>query len=117
MTNGFVPPFEYITGITQAQKAVVTFLSGHDFIPGEVISLRVSSPYGMVQANNVTALVLESSPTTVTLDVDSTQWFAFTDAGQDTQSPALAVPAGSGIIPGSDPATVTIDDCFDDIPF
>jgi hypothetical protein len=117
MTRGFVPPFEYITAITQAQQAVVTFLNVHDFIPGELISLRVSPAYGMVQANNASALVLQTTPTTVTLDLDSTQWFTFIDAGQNTQSPALAVPAGSGIIPGSNPPTVTIDDCFDDVPF
>jgi hypothetical protein len=112
----FVPRVRYVSNITNDQQAIVTMTVAHDFIVGEIISLRVSRPYNMVQANNLQATVVDTTSTTVTLDLDTTNFFVFVDAGQDTPFPALAVPVGSGIIPGALPAVVQIDDAFDDVP-
>lgn len=109
----FIPNLQYITNITQASPAVVTFLDDHSFTIGEWISFRIPPPNGMIQLNNQKALILSITPTTVTIAVDSLQFYPFIYV-QDPQIPCVAVPAGSGIPPGS--AMVTLEDAFDNQP-
>jgi hypothetical protein len=109
----FIPNLQYITNITQASPAVVTFSSDHNFTVGEWISFRIPPPNGMIQLNNQKALIISITSTTVTIAVDSLQFYAFIYV-QDPQIPCVAVPAGSGITPGT--ATVTLEDAFDNQP-
>ncbi len=109
----FVPNLVYITNITQAQQAVVTFLTDHFFTVGEWISFRIPPPNGMIQLNNQKALISSITPDTVTIEVDTLQFYPFIYV-QDPQIPCVAVPAGSGIPPGT--ATVTLEDVFDNQP-
>ncbi len=109
----FIPNLKYILDITQAAAAVVTFSADHNFTVGEWISFRVPPPNGMIQLNNQKALITALTPTTVTIEVDSLQFFPFIYV-QDPQVPCVAVPAGSGIPPGT--ATVTLEDAFDNEP-
>jgi hypothetical protein len=113
----FTPYFSLITGITNGQAPIVTFSADHQFTVGEYISFRVSKPYGMTLINNLKALVESVTPTTLTIDLDTTffQPFVYPPVGTVTY-PAMAVPAGSGIIPNSNPATVTLEDVFDNVP-
>lgn len=113
----FTPYFALITGISNAQQPTVTFSATHQFTVGEYISFRVSKPYGMTFINNLKALVESVTPTTVAIDLDTTffQPFVFPPVGTVTY-PAMAVPAGSGIIPSSNPATITLADVFDNVP-
>lgn len=112
----FVPRWRYITGITQAQNAVITFSAEHEYVVGEIISFRVSPPYGMKQLNQKQARVLAVSTFTVTVEIDTLNFdpFIYPVAGQNT--PPVAVPVGSGIIPGLQPPTVTLQDAFDNQP-
>ncbi len=109
----FIPNLQYITNITNAASAVVTFSGDHNFTLGEWISFRIPSPNGMVQLNNQKALIISITLTTVTIAVDSLQFYPFIYV-QDPQIPCVAVPAGSGIRPGT--ATVTLEDAFDNRP-
>lgn len=109
----FIPNLQYISNITQSQSAVVTFLEDHNFTVGEWISFRVPPPNGMIQLNNQKALILSITPTTVTIEVDTLQFYPFIYV-QDPQFPCIAVPAGSGIPRGT--ATVTLEDAFDNEP-
>lgn len=109
----FVPNLQYILDITQASSAVVTFSTDHNFIVGEWISFRVPPPNGMIQLNNQKALVIEVTSDTVTIEVDSLQFYPFIYV-QDPQIPCIAVPAGSGIPPGT--ATVELQNPFDNRP-
>jgi hypothetical protein len=109
----FIPNLQYITNITQAPQAVVTFLNNHNFFVGEWISFRVPPPNGMIQLNNQKALIVSLTPTTVTIAIDSLQFYPFIYV-QDPQIPCVAVPAGSGIPPGT--KTVTLEDAFDNRP-
>jgi hypothetical protein len=113
--SSFVPAFSYISGISQAQNAVATFTAAHDFSNGEYISFRVSKPYGMVEINNLRGHILANDTFTVTTDIDSSFYtpFIYPVAGDNT--PPVAVPAGSGIIPASNPSTVTLFDAFDNV--
>ncbi len=109
----FIPNLQYITNITQASPAVVTFSADHNFTLGEWISFRIPPANGMIQLNNEKALVIAIAPTTVTIAVDSLQFYPFIYV-QDPQIPCVAVPAGSGISQGT--ATVTLEDAFDNEP-
>lgn len=127
--SAFIPYLSYITGITNANPAVVTFSAQHSFTVGELIALRVSKQYGMVEANNKVAKVLDYDTLTVTLDLDTLQYTPFIypvslDLQRET-TPPHAVPAGSGVIPkdvafsgiyNSQPFGTTLIDLFDNRP-
>ena len=109
----FIPNLQYISNITNAQQAVVTFITNHNLTIGEWISFRVPPPNGIIQLDNQKGLIIALTPTTVTIDVDTLQFFPFifTTGGQ---IPCVAVPAGSGIPPGT--GYVTLEDAFDNVP-
>lgn len=109
----FIPNLQYISNITRAAAAVVTFTTNHNFTNGEWISFRIPPPNGMIQLNNQKALIISITSNTVTIAVDSLQFYPFIYV-QDPQVPCVAVPAGSGIPPGT--ATVTLEDAFDNQP-
>ena len=109
----FIPNLQYITNITQASTAVVTFLEDHNFTIAEWISFRIPPPNGMIQLNNQKAKIISLTPTTVTIAVDTRHFYPFIYV-QDPQVPCVAVPAGSGIIQGT--TTVTLEDAFDNQP-
>lgn len=109
----FIPNLQYITNITQSNPAVVTFLNNTNFTIAEWISFRIPPPNGMIQLNNQKAQIISLTPDTVTIDVDTTNFYPFIYV-QDPQVPCVAVPAGSGIIQGT--TTVTLEDAFDNRP-
>lgn len=109
----FIPNLQYITNITQAVPAVVTFAGNHNFTVAEWISFRIPPANGMIQLNNQKAKILSITPKTVTIAVDSLNFYPFIYV-QDPQIPCVAVPAGSGIIQGT--TTVTLEDAFDNQP-
>lgn len=109
----FIPNLQYITDITQAAPAVVTFAANHNFVIGEWISFRVPPPNGMIQLNNQKAQIISLSGNTATIDIDTRNFYPFIYV-QDPQIPCVAVPAGSGIIQGT--TAVTLEDAFDNRP-
>lgn len=109
----FIPNLQYITNITQSALAIVTFLDDHNFTLGEWISFRIPPPNGMIQLNNQKARIIALTPISVTIAVDSLQFYPFIYV-QDPQVPCIAVPAGSGIPPGA--GYVTLEDAFDNQP-
>lgn len=109
----FYPSYSIISSITQGLTTIVTFSADHDFTDGEIVSFRVSPPFGMVELNNKQGKVLSSTDDTITVDIDSSTWTAFTDAGAFTNFRAMCVPVGSGIIPNSKPISINIEDAFD----
>lgn len=109
----FIPNLQYIANITQAQQPIVTFLANHNFTLGEWISFRIPPANGMIQLNNHKALIVDLTLDTVTINVDTLSFFPFISVS-DPQIPCVAVPAGSGIPPGT--GTVTLEDAFDNRP-
>jgi len=109
----FIPNLQYISNITQAQQAVVTFTANTNFTLGEWISFRIPPSNGMIQLNNQKALIIAITPNTATINVDTLQFYPFISYS-DPQTPCIAVPAGSGIPPGT--GYVTLLDAFDNEP-
>lgn len=115
MTSVFTPRLDYITGISNAQKAVATFLVDHTFIPGEYISFRVDRPHGMYEINQMRGKVLSITSNTVTVDIDTLNFNSFVYPVSGKATPPCAVPSASGVPPLSDPPTVTLQDAFDHV--
>lgn len=100
----------------QGVETVIETTEFHDFTIGEVISFRISTPYGMVELNNQQSTVIDITPDTVTVPIDSREYTPFVNAGQDQAQPAMIVPSASGIIPNAIPAQTSLFDAFDHIP-
>ncbi len=103
----FSPDRVPISGITQANPAVVTTGVNHNLTTGQVVRLHVPSTYGMVQLNQRQVSVTVLTPTTFSIQVtlvppavniDSTQFVAFTTP-TNPQFTAEVLPIGSGPTP------------------
>lgn len=121
----FYPKEMLIANITKASQAVVYFTTKNDFTPGEIVSFRVSSSFGMDEINNKTARVLSvtnsATVSSITIDLDTSGYttFAFPSSGTKF-SPAVCVPSSSGVVPYNGSATVVqqppgtnLQDAFD----
>lgn len=112
--NRMYPRWSYIANITAATQAVVYFTAKNDYTPGELLSFRVPSEFGMQQMNNVQARVLSvtnsATVSSVTLDLNTSGYTAFafptSAVAAAGVSPAVAVPSASGVVPDNGSATV-----------
>lgn len=112
--NRDYPRWSYIANISQAAQAVVSFTGQNDYTPGEIVSFRVSSAFGMDEINNKQARVLSvtnsATVSSITLDLDTTGYTAFafptSAVAAAGVSPAVCVPSSSGVVPYNGSATV-----------
>jgi hypothetical protein len=126
--NRMYPRYRYVAMITKATEAVVYFTEKNDFTPGEIVSFRVPSEFGMEEINNLPARVLSvtnsSTVSSITIDLDTSGFTTFvfpTSAVADAGvSPAVCVPSSSGVVPYNGSATVpqeppgtNLQDAFD----
>ncbi len=115
-TNSFVPKFYYLTMISNGQLAVVTTEEDHDYVIGQIVSFRVTAPYGMTQINNKQARILDiPSSNTFTIELDTTFYNPFIYPVSGRNTPPVVVPAASGISPTIYPKTIILDDAFDNV--
>ena len=113
----FYPRMREISDITRAPTAVVTFTDDHDFSDSEVVSLRVSRPYGMVEMNQKSSKVMSHTSDSVTLDIDSSNFTAFSIPGDLTgTTPPCCVPSSSGVDLSLYSPTMILEDAFDNRP-
>lgn len=98
----FVPSRTLITAITQANPGVVTCASNHNLTTGQVVRFNIPKAFGMQQLNNVLAQVtvvslstfsIQSSQVPSTVNINTINYDAFTNAG--TGTPAAIVAVGS----------------------
>lgn len=103
----FTPARIPITGITNANPAVVTTGVNHDYFTGYVVRLHVPQPYGMTQLNQQALSITVLTPTTFSLqytqvpvakNVDSRNFYPFVLA-TGTQFPAETLAMGAGPTP------------------
>jgi len=105
MHNQFLKPFIQIpsafliTGMTQSCPLIITFTvpttGSNTYIPGQTVRLTVPITWGMYQANGLTAKILSINSTTMTVNVDSTQFDPFVDGSAGPDTPASLSPSGS----------------------
>lgn len=97
----FYPRRRSITAITQASQAVVTLSVTHGYSAGQKVRLIVPAAFGMVEMNGLQATIVSVNTTTtsgntITLDVDSSAFtaFSFPLSAATPFSPAEVVPMG-----------------------
>jgi len=73
----FQPAMRLITAITNANPAVVTTSFANQFITGTIVRLDIPFACGMQQANQLTGAISVITPTTFSINIDTTQFDAF----------------------------------------
>ena len=113
--NEFYPRFSYISAITNAIQALVTFTEAHDFTPGEIVSFRVGKAFGMSEINNKRGKALIIDTLTIIVDIDTTTWtpFSLSNLNDPGTSPPVCVPSSSSVIPFEENPSMNIQDAFD----
>jgi len=125
----FLPNTLPVAYITQAAQATVYFFRQNPYTPGELVDFQIPTPYGMTQLSNLTGHsgsgALTSNPSgaarvlsvtnsatvsSIVIDVDTTGFTAFqfptSAAFAGGASPAVCMPAGSGVVPYAGSATI-----------
>ena len=117
-TSNIYPQLMYISGVTNAQQAVVTFTADHEFTLGENVGFRVTKDFGMRELNQKIGKVIAVTSDTITVNVDTTGYTPFTYALINTAgtTPPCCVPSSSSIIDGEYIPTVILSDAFDNLP-
>lgn len=125
----FLPNTLPVAYITQATQATVYFFGQNPYTPGQIVDFQIPTPYGMTQLSNLTgrsgsgpfssnpaggARVLtvtnSGAVSSIVIDVDTTGYTAFqyptSAAFAGGASPAVCMPAGSGVVPLNGSATI-----------
>jgi hypothetical protein len=125
----FLPNTLPVAYITQATQAVVYFFRQNPYTPGELVDFQIPTPYGMTQLSNLTgksgsgaltgnpsgaarvlSVVNTATVSSITIDVNTTGFTAFqfptSAAFAGGASPAVCIPAGSGVVPLAGSATI-----------
>ncbi len=94
-----IPSSLIITDISRSRPMVVSvsvdpITASNTYIVGQLVRLTVPYNYGMFQANNLTAQIIATGSSTLSLDVDSSLFDAFSIPPSGEQ-PASLAPAGS----------------------
>jgi hypothetical protein len=73
----FQPAMRLIAAITNASPAVVTTTFAHQYISGNIVRLDIPPACGMQQANQQFGPISVISPTTFSIAIDTTLYYAF----------------------------------------
>lgn len=73
----FQPSMRIITAITQTFPAQVTTSFPHQYLDGTIVRLYIPKGYGMLQANQLTGIIVVTSPTTFNININTTSFDAF----------------------------------------
>ncbi len=111
-----MPRVAEISDITKGQITTIQFTEDHTFIEGEIVSFRVTKPYGMVNLNNLQGTIISNTSDTITVNIDSLGFLDFVIPGDlHGTSPPQCIPIASGIAPFLYISTITLEDAFDNI--
>ncbi len=106
----YYPRRLFITAITQATSAVVTFSVTHNLTVGQrIVFGQIPAMYGMTQISGLRGLItaISTANNTVTVDIDSSAFTAFafplTAVAATPHTLPSAVPFGDGPNPASNP--------------
>lgn len=110
--ESFVPALAYITNISQSLNASVTFLETPAYSPGELLSFRVSKPFGMLEINNQVGKVLSIVSNVAIVEINTLGYTPFVYPVLGKNTPPTTVPAGVTVIPDYYPPTVNLQAVF-----
>ncbi len=94
-----IPSSLLITGMTRACPMTITFTvpstSSNTYQVGQLVKLFVPRTWGMYQADGLIGKILTVGATTMTVNIDSTQFDTFVDGSSSAETPASLAPFGS----------------------
>jgi len=94
-----IPSTLLITNITQSLPMQITFsvpsTGANSYVLGQLVRLTVPRTWGMFQANGLTGKIVQIGTSTMSLNIDSSQFDAFIDASNSSETPASLAPSGS----------------------
>lgn len=95
-----IPSSLLIVGMTQSFQMVITIsvdpvTASNTYQTGQLVRLTVFKPYGMYQANGLTAEIISVNGNAITTNVDSTLFDPFTIPSTPVGTPASLAPSGS----------------------
>lgn len=70
----FQSAMRIIASITKSNPAIVTTTFAHNYLTGEILRLNIPLGFGMQQADQLTGAITVTSPTTFTIDIDTTHF-------------------------------------------
>ncbi len=91
-----------ISTLTQANPAVVTTTSDHQYLDGMIIRLNIPKGFGMQQANQLQGEITVTGDTTFTIDIDTTQFDSFLsllNLGTTNGSGAISGTVSTNLVP------------------
>ena len=112
----FYPANRLITGITQASSAVITLSVTHEFTVGQLVRIYVPSAFGMTQMNAQLATItaINTSTNTITVNVNSTGFSAFSFPTSATAATGVNFPQ---VVPVGEAATSPYQNLLDDATY
>lgn len=92
----YQPAMRIITGITNANPAVVTTSFNNQYITGTIVRIDIPPGFGMQQINGMFGTITVLSPTTFSINIDTTLFDVFSTPSNITQQAqqAQSVPIG-----------------------
>lgn len=92
VSNFFLPNRQIVQGVTKARPGVVTTTQPHGYHDGLYVRFVFPEPVGMNQLNGQPALIAVLSPTTFSIDIDTSAFDTFNSAG--VVNPPQVIPFG-----------------------
>ncbi len=94
-----IPSSLLITSMTQAYPMQIGFTvpsnAENTYIAGQLVRLTVPKTWGMYQANGLTGQILSVGSSTMLVDINSTNFDAFTNGSSSAETPASLASSGS----------------------
>jgi len=109
----FQPARRIITGITQANPAVVTTSFDHDYFTDDIVRIILPNSFGMPQLHKQKGKITVLSSTTFSIDIDTSLYDSFTAAAVLLNDEPFIPPVPLRIITEitqANPAAVTTED-------
>ncbi len=87
-----------IASVTNANPCVVTTINNHDYVAGMKVRFLIPQSFGMTQLNDVNAQVMAVTATTLTLNLNSTNFYIFSYPSHlpIAYTPPSVIPNSSG---------------------
>lgn len=91
----YYPRRRYVIDATPASSMVVTCSVDHGFTVGQRVRLKIPSEFSMVEADGLLGTITTATDNTLTLDIDSSSFTAFTfPTTTNLTTPAQVIPIG-----------------------
>jgi len=112
----FYPLPRLITSVILGTVTVLGFDENHGYENGQVVSFRISKPFGTLELNNQHATIISHTDTTITIDIQSSFYTSFIYPVVTDDYVPQCIPSASGILPESALAQTNLQCSFDHRP-